>query len=263
MSTDTDLRARLRDLADDAPHAGLSGDELWTSGVRRQRLRRAATVAGAAVIVAAVVGLTSVLRFPSEPLPAQGPAELGIPRVVLPPDPWSEATAEPGPLAAISVANRRTTDGLTGVRDRLHLFGVSAVDGVSRFLDVPGVRVDTDPGTVALSPDGSQVAVQRGSRGRTVVGWDVLDTATGELTRLRVPGMAELANAWGYEIAFTGDGRYLRTSFSLTGSEESHADSFVAWDVATGERYVAEDSGHYWLPGRASGSQRRGVDARP
>lgn len=36
MSTDTDLRARLRDLADDAPTGGLVGDNLWRSGVRRQ-----------------------------------------------------------------------------------------------------------------------------------------------------------------------------------------------------------------------------------
>ena len=65
MSTDTDLSARLRDLADDAPHAGLSGEDLWRTGVRRQRLRRAATVAGAACAVALVVGLASVLTLPT------------------------------------------------------------------------------------------------------------------------------------------------------------------------------------------------------
>ena len=255
MSTDTDLRARLRDLADDAPHAGLSGEDLWRTGVRRQRLRRAAAVAGAAVAVTVVVALTTVLRFPTAVPPTEGPAELGIPRVVLPPDPWSEPVAAPGPLAAISVANRTEPSGLTGTRDRLQVFGVSAVDGVSRFLDLPGPRVDIDPGTAAISSDGTLVAVVRTVAGQdaTVTGWDVLDTETGDLTRLRVSDLPELTNAWGYDLAFSGDGRYLLTNFSFDGSDDNRDNSFVAWDVATGERYVVEDPGHYWTPGRATG----------
>lgn len=256
MSTDTDLRARLRDLADDAPHAGLSGDDLWRTGVRRQRLRRAATVTVAAAAVAVVVALTSVVRFPNALPPVQGPAELGIPRVVLPPDPWSEATTTPGPLAAISVANRTEAQGLTGSRDRLQLFGVSAVDGVARFLDVPGAQVNIDPGTVAISPDGTQLGVVRRVRAQGKVairGWDVLDTNTGELTSLRVPDVTKLGGPLGYEIAFSGDGRYLLTSFSVEGSGDTRDNSLVAWDVATGEQYVAEGTGHYWIPGRATG----------
>ncbi len=248
MNTDTDLRARLRDLADDAPRAGLSGDELWRTGVRRQRLRHAASVTVAAVAVAVVVALTSVVRFPNALPPTQGPAELGLPRLVQPPDPWSEPTADPGPLAAISVANRTEPRGLTGSRDRLQVFGVSAVDGVSRFLDLPGAQVDIDPGAAAISPDGTMVAVVRG-----VSGWDLLDTDTGDLTRLRVPGLPELANARGYDIAFSGDGRFLLTNFSFEGSTDNQDDSFVAWDVETGERYIAEGPGHYWIPGRATG----------
>jgi len=256
VSTDTDLRARLRDLADAAPHAGLAGDDLWRTGVRRQRLRRAVTVAGTAVAVAVVVGLTSVLRFPTALPPTEGPAELGIPRVVLPPDPWSEPTATPGPLTAVSVALRSEPVGLTETRDPLQLFGISAVDGVARFLDVPGLQININSDTVAISPDGTRVAMFRwvGEEGAAIRGWDVLDTTTGELTTLRVADQPEIvAGVFGYQIAFTGDGRYLLTSFSLDGSDKDRAKSFVAWDVATGERYVAEGPGRRWAPGVASG----------
>ncbi|MGZ5403079.1 MAG: hypothetical protein ACXWDL_00385 [Nocardioides sp.] len=256
MGTDIDLRARLRDLADDAPRPGLSGEDLWRAGVRRQRLRRAAAVTGTAVAVAVVVGLTSMLRLPSGPAPAEGPAELGLPRVVEAPAPWSEATSTPGPLSAVSAAIQREPEGPMDSREQLQLFGVSAVDGISRFLDMPGPQVNIDPSAVAISPDGTRVAQVRwvdGDSATTIRGWDVLDTTTGELTRLRVPGMPRLVGMDVYEISFSGDGRHLLTSFSLTGSDDSRGGSLVAWDVETGERHVAEESGHYWLPGPGSG----------
>lgn len=258
MSTDTDLRARLRDLADDAPRAGLVGEELWHTGVRRQRLRRAGAVGASAIAVVLVVALTSVLRFPTEPPVTDGPAELGIPRMVVPPDPWSEPVAAPGPLAAVSSAILREPNGLFGSRERLQLFGVSAVDGVARFLDLPSYPLNIDPGQAAISPDGGLVAVPRwtGDAGAVAVrGWDVLDTETGELLRLRDPDMPSLVGIDAYEISFSGDGRYLLTNYSLTGSEESHDDSLVAWDVSTGERFVAEEAGHFWLPGTARGPE--------
>ena len=213
-------------------------------------------MAGTAVAVAVVVGLTSVLRFPTALPPTEGPAELGIPRVVLPPDPWSEPTATPGPLTAVSVALRSEPVGLTETRDPLQLFGISAVDGVARFLDVPGLQININSDTVAISPDGTRVAMFRwvGEEGAAIRGWDVLDTTTGELTTLRVADQPEIvAGVFGYQIAFTGDGRYLLTSFSLDGSDKDRAKSFVAWDVATGERYVAEGPGRRWAPGVASG----------
>jgi hypothetical protein len=250
----TDLRERLHALADDAPRGGLAAADVWHSGVRRQRLRRAAVLGSVVGAVALVAGLTTGLPTTQEPAPAEQPAVRGIPRVVQEPDPWSEPTDRPGPLAAVSAALHRTPDGITGSRERLELYGVSAVDGVSRFLDLPSRPVDVDPGGIALSPDGTLLAVTHHTEGERVAvrGWDLLDTTTGEVTQLRVPGMTDLRGGGTYEIAFSGDGRHLLTHFSLAGSDASRAGSLVAWDVETGSSTVAEPSGHHWLPGPAT-----------
>jgi hypothetical protein len=250
----TDLRERLHDLAADAPTGHLVGAALWRSGVRRHRLRVAGAVAGAAAAVALVAGLVTVVPTAQSPDPAGQTGSLGIPRVVRPPDPWSEPTRTPGPLAALSAEMHRTPDGLTGSRDRMTLFGVSAVDGVSRFLDLPGRLVNVDPGSVAVSADGTQVAMTR-DRGRTQVGWDVLDTVSGEVTELRLPGDAPVRSGWGYEIRFTADGGHLVTNFSLDGERGDTDDSLVAWDLATGEPVEVEGPGHYWIPGSARGPE--------
>lgn len=250
----SDLRERLHDLADDAPTGHLRGADLWRSGVRRHRLRVAGAVAGAAAAVALVVGLVTVVPTAQGPDPAGQTGSLGVPRVVRPPDPWSEPTRTPGPLAAISADLRRTTDGLTGVRDRMTLVGVSAVDGVSRFLDLPGRLATVDPAEVAVSADGTRVAMTR-QQGEDQIGWDVLDTVTGEVTELRLPGDAPVRNGWGYEIRFTADGGHLVTNFSLDGGRGDTDDSLVAWDLTTGEPVEVEGPGHYWIPGSARGPE--------
>ena len=254
MTTDADLRDRLHDLADDAPRGGLSAPDVWRRGVRRQRRRQVGTVAGAAAAVALVAGLVTVVPTAERPLPADTRGELGIPSEVRAPDPWSEPTRTPGPLAAISADLRRTPEGLTGSRETMTLFGVSAVDGVARFLDLPGRLVNVDPGSVAISGDGTQVAMTR-DRGRTQLGWDVLDTVSGEVTELRLPDEAPVRSGWGYEIRFTADGRHLVTNFSLDGSRADDDDSLVAWEVSTGEPVEVEGPGHYWIPGSARGPE--------
>ena len=252
----TDLRDRLHDLADNAPRGGLSAPDVWHHGVRRQRLRRGATVGAAAAVVALVAGLATMLPTTTPVPPAEAPATLGIPRVVVAPDPWAEPTATPGPLAVVAATARRTPDGLVGTREPMTLFGVSAVDGTSRFLDLPVAAEDLGSGWLALSPDGTRLATtafQRVGGGRPAfAGWDVRDLTTGGVTRLRVPGQQTLAVSETYEISFSGDGRHLLTSFSPAGHGGNKADSLVAWDVATGEPVEAEGPGHYWLPGPAT-----------
>lgn len=260
----TDLRERLRDLADDAPRDAVVAGDVWRRGVRRRRLRRAGAVVLTAVAVIGVLGAGSWLPWvtPTLPPPPAGPAETrGIPELVAPPDPWAEPTRTPGALSAISIAARSTPQGLTDHQSQWALFGVSATDGISRFLDVPARPRSLDPGFAALSPDGTLLAYTRTAprrqpgarrRGVEVRGWDVLDTTTGEVRELRVPGQEALPGAGTYEISFSGDGRYLLTNFSLTGSNGDKDDSLVVWDVATGEHTVAEGPGHYWLPGPAT-----------
>lgn len=266
MTIDTDLRDRLRDLADEAPRGQLSGADLWRSGVRRQRRRRVVASGAVVAALAAVVGLGSVLGLPQaeRPGPAEVPfEELAIPRAVHAPDPWSEGTAElgpPGRLAVVSAVERREANGLRDSHVWSQLFGISAADGTARFIDVrthPRSFAAPTPGMVALSPDGTKLAMAhyRGSPNgpQPVVGWVVYDTVTGKTTSLRVPGMPVLQGLDTFEIQFTADSRFLMTSFSLTGSTRSKQSSLVVWDVETGDRHVAEGPGHYWLPTPGAG----------
>lgn len=267
----TDLRGRLADLAEEAPASLGTGRDLWRTGLRRHHRRRLAAGAAvaAAVVAVALTGGAGVLGGPrpERPLPADTPgSELHLPRTVSAPSPWAPGTGEagpPGPLALLSMAPRNVADGLTGVRRTLGVFGVSAVDGSSVFLDLPGTRTNEETqlgsGTIALSPDGRKVAYVRfGSaaprelNGAHVTGWDVYDAVSGKVVRLRVPDMAEIHGTDAFEIRFSGDSRYLLTNYSPTGSDGSRDDALVAWDVSTGRSTVAEGTGHYWLPEPAS-----------
>jgi hypothetical protein len=269
----TDLHDHLVHLAQEAPTSVEPGRDLWRRGVRRHRRRRAATVvASAAAIVAlafAGAGSFEWMR-PERPLPADTPpSELHLPRTVHAPSPWAQGTREqgpPGPLAVLSSAPRNTIDGLTGVRRSTGVFGVSAADGTGVFLDLPGYRGDEGtrlgPGAIALSPDGHKVGYIRYDDsaprdGAAVHGWDVYDTVTGDVTRLRVPDMEEIHGMDAFEIRFSGDSRYLLTNYSPTGSDGARDDTLVAWDVSAGEPTVVEGTGHYWLP--EPGSAPEGV----
>jgi hypothetical protein len=269
-----DLRERLAALAEHAPSAVQDRGDLWQAGVRRRRRQRVAAVASAVAGVLVVGGLgTLQLTGPPTPMPADvHESGLHIPRTLYAPDPWTPGTAEvgpPGPLGAIAFAPRNRVAGLTGVGRGYDFFGVSAVDGSAVFLDLPRTR-DADGssllgyGTIALSPDGRKVGYvhyeqetatsepPRRWLGEHVIGWDVYDTVTGEVTELRVPDMPEIRGTDAFEIRFTGDSRHLLTNYSPTGSDGSRDDTLVAWDVETGEPVEAEGAGHYWLPNPGS-----------
>lgn len=265
----SDLRDRLVDLAEEAPATVAAGRDLWRAGERRHRRRRVAAVATTTAVLLAVglLGSLRPLETPS-PDPAEAPAsDLHLPRTVHAPDSWTESTREagpPGPLAVVSLAHRSLPDGLTGTRQTLEPFGVSALDGSAVFLDLPGGRTHEGSqlgyGALALSPNGRKVGFSNfeqdpGAEFPHVSGWDVYDTVTGEITELRVPGMRKIRGMDAFEIAFTGDSRYLLTNYSPTGSDGSRKDALVAWDVETGEPVVAEGTGYYWLPNLGSGPE--------
>jgi hypothetical protein len=238
---------------------------LWRRGHRWRARRRA----GAGLVVGSalglVVGLAAVVGLPSSEdrtvPPADVPFEqLHLPRTVHPPSPWAAGSAEsgaPGPLAAIGQATRLQRDGLTGERESAGVYGVSAVDGSVRWLDLPGADVIDSffGGWLALSPDGTKVGyVVADSEGAD--GYAVYDALTGRTTQLRDPEQDEIRGMDAFTIEFSGDSRYLQTTYSLTGSEGSRDHSFVIWDAETAERIVVEGAGEFWLPDLGSSPDR-------
>ncbi|HWJ11164.1 MAG TPA: hypothetical protein VNS46_17425 [Nocardioides sp.] len=249
----TTLHDQLADLADDAPAGGpLPG--LWAQGVRRQRRRRTARLGAVAAAVVVLATLATVLRPTSapDPEPVQVPfGELHLPRAVYPPDPWADGTDEsgaPGPLAVVSTATRREAVGLRGTRQFRSAFGVSAVDGAAVFLDLEGGRNGLLSGTsLTLSPDGTKVGYVRSDDDGKAVGFGVYDTVSGKTVLLDDPA-APLITVWSDSLEFSGDSRYLETSYAPEGSGGRRDHALVVWDVATGRPTVAEPAGRYWLP---------------
>ncbi|MBC9731920.1 hypothetical protein [Nocardioides marmotae] len=255
MSTLHDRLAELADSAERTP--GAPAAALWERGVRRARLRRAASVAAVAAVVAVVAGGLTVRTEPPAPLPADVPFEqLHLPEHVRPPGTWSDAGRPTGPLAALGLDLRTRPEGLFGERQGLEVFGVSAVDGRAGWIDLPGVSVDARAlvGWYALSPDGRWIGwtrhegPERPDGSGPQVGWSVLDTTTGEVRDLADPAARRVADAT--DLAFSGDSRYLLTSYEKRGGggagDRSHR--FVAVDVRTGERTTVEGPGEKWVP---------------
>lgn len=254
MST---LHDRLEELAAAAPDGGPTPADLWERGVRRGRARRAAAVAAAVAVVALVAGTTALVRqqHPT-PLPAGTPARsLHLPEVVNAPGTWSDDEGPDGPLAALGLSLRTTPRGLTGERQSLEIFGVSAVDGRLAWVELPGIHTAARElvGWYALSPDGRWIgwsryaAARRPGGASALTGWSVMDTTTGRVRRLSVPGTPRLRDT-AADLAFSGDSRYLLTSYETPGAPATRGHRFVAWDVTTGARTVLEQPGERWLP---------------
>jgi len=259
----TTLHDRLGDLADQvdvAPHP-VPDLDLWTLGRSQHRRRQAgAAFAGAAALVL-VVGLGALFGLPSSTdrtaPPADAPfGDLHLPRVVHAPSEWAPGTDEAGPLgpvAAIGTATRSHPEGRTGVREGRAVFGLSAVDGSARWLDLPELNFENGwERRLALSPDGTKVGYVVTGPGGVPVGWAVYDTTTGEVVRLRDPNQDVIVGSDVFEIQFSGDSRYLETDYSPTGSDGSRDGTLVIWDVDTGKPTTVEGSGYYWLPNLGS-----------
>ena len=267
----TDLRDRMAGAADEAPRT-LSAGDLWAKGKARHSRRRVQGVLVAAALVAVVGGLVSLVGpfGGADPQPAKvSISDMHLPRTVYPPSPWSQATdvtGPPGRLAAVAMGRRLQPKGLTGSRESFAVYGVSAVDGTARFLDIPdvdtGEQGDVSVHSAVLSPDGTKVAVslfRDGAQGEVpdAIGWDVYDTVSGTTQRLRVPGLDAIEGTETFEFRFSGDSRYLMTDYSQNDPSDNKSGALVVWDVDTGKSTVAEGTGHYWLPNPGSGP--RGV----
>ena len=210
-----------------------------------------------------MVGATTLLRIaPSEPLPADVPFEAQhLPTVVNTPGTWSDDEGPTGPLAALGLAIRTEPEGLTGERQQLQMFGVSAEDGRSAWIDLPGVRVEDESlvGWFALSPDGRWIGWSRHERVEQLgepaplLGWAVMDTTTRRVRELVDPAAYELRDT-AADLVFSGDSRYLLTSYERPNSPQRRGHRFVAWDVEDGTPTALEEPGHYWLPSHGSAS---------
>jgi hypothetical protein len=261
----TTLHDRLDDLAADAPAAPSAyAGELWARGQRRHRRRQAGLVAAVAMTVALVagIGLAGWQRPAGPPVVTPVPAdELRLPDEVQRPHPWSKGTAEEGeigPLAAFGAADRLTPRGLNDERQSMAPFGVSAVDGTVRFLDieVEHGRLPTWWGdNYTLSPDGRKAAFFRvgespspGVDTDVVIGWGIYDTLTGEVTEFADPKAPRLYWSDMLALEFTGDSRHLVTSYARTRNRNGRQDLLALWDLQTGEQLVAEPPGRYWAP---------------
>ncbi len=185
----TDLRDRLRDLADHTP-SGSPPADLWTRGVRRRR----ATQVGTSVLVAALALILGVggwawhsSRQDLEPVAPYGTPHL--PDRFFLPSPWLHGfDGAPGPLVAVMSAPRKTIFHTTqGV------VGVTASTGEYGFVDLPGVASSLlESSSVAISPDGLHVAYwlandpSRSPNGAGVGGVGIYDTVTGKARTYRV-----------------------------------------------------------------------------
>ena len=156
---------------------------------------------------------------------------------------------------------RKVRHGLTGARSYLSYYGVSAVDGTVRFLDLPlgGHPGEVgSAGQVVLSPDGRRVAYVRdtesGEGSRVVVhDWAVYDSLTGRTEVLKDPESPTIRGGEAFEMAFTGDSRFLVTDYSRTRPATNRTNELVAWDVRTGELHPVEPPGGTGCPTRGRG----------
>lgn len=237
----TDLHEELRELADGVPVVAPPPD-LWAQGVRRTRRRRVGAVV-VAVLAVLVGGLATWAQpFTTHRLePARVPqSRLHVPDHVYAPSPWLEGTDEagpPGPLALLEpVQHRHTSWFHTGPG----VFGVSAVDGSYRFLDLPQAALSVQP---VLSPDGHKVAyavkgdVPPGAHSH-IVGFAVYDTVTGKVSTSRIKARYGLVVDATGAMTWAPDSRFLviRYSKNLRRAGFSTSTRATSWDTATGER---------------------------
>ncbi|MEQ6900231.1 hypothetical protein [Nocardioides sp. YIM 152588] len=219
--------------------------------VRRRPLR-------ALLVGVAVVLVGSGLSAPAAVADAE--VEPRLPSAVNAPGAWSEPRVPREPVAALGVATRTMPVGLRDSRDRLAFFWTSALDGRSSWLDAGFWPNDWSlEGGVAVSPDGRWLAWVRpakargreglGGLGAPLAGWSVLDTTTGRVRDLAVPGFDRVRPTFS-DLAFSRDSRYLLTSYETPDRPRNgnRGHRFVAWDAADGSPHVLEEPGHYWLP---------------
>jgi hypothetical protein len=233
------LREAMRDLAEEAKPVRPS-DDTWRRG-RRSRALRMAGAALATVLVATGGVLTwTEVGSSTSPQPASttyDPNALAIPDRLSAPSPWTPGTDDAGPLgplAVIASSPRQTSWFHTADAE----FGVSAVTGEYRFLDLPDEARDTGFEPV-LSPDGLRVAYFVSGRPTSpaapsdVVGYAVYNSVTGDVERHLVQTRFGLQPN---SLTWSGDSRAIVASFDQSSREEGRNLSVPAqaWDLRTG-----------------------------
>lgn len=231
------LRSALHDIADRTPVAGPPPD-LWQQGRRRRRVARLTQVTVAAGLVTVLMAAWSAVMPGTRPIdPAAGTSgELQVPDAVHVPDGWRPSTTPSGPVAMVGFTERRDF----WLRSRPAVFAVSAVDGSSRWLELPG-RADSDDRLLALSPDGTRLGYLLAGEptGRVaqsdVVGFAVYDTETGQVTRRFVPTRHGLALDHS-GLTWSADSQALAMTYGQYGAamgSSSHAHTEI-WHPGTG-----------------------------
>lgn len=235
MPAPADVADPLGRLASHAPPGGLDPDALWSRGRRRQGRR---TVAALAAVVALAVGGTAIapdlLARAQRVEPAGSARSMVLPDLIRQPGGWEPAFADvPGRLSAVGVGTR---SGLLG--DRNALWGVSAVTGQSRWLDLPGALGLAQP---ALSADGRRLAYwlattadveALGGAGEGAFladGVAVVDLETGERRTWTVESPSGLwvsGLAWAGDVLWWSAGEARTTGTALTATGDVHA-----WDL--------------------------------
>jgi hypothetical protein len=189
----------------------------------------------------------------NDPPDWDGSTPLHLPTIVNAPGEWSDDEGPTGPLAALGLSMRTMPDGLTRDHQALRLFGVSAVDGRAAWVELPEIDWESRSliGWFALSPDGRWIALSRERVRRRgmplLVGWTLMDTVTGEVRELEDPDAPRLQGTLN-DLAFSGDSRFLLTSYEVPDAPRTRGHQFVAWAVADGTPTVLEEPGYYWLP---------------
>ncbi len=229
--------------------------------------RRVAAVLAAGVAVVTVGSASAVLRADSDAVHRVdlSSQERHLPESVNAPGTWSDEEGVRGPVAALGIATRTRADGVFDEKQSLGLFAVSAVDGSASWIRLPGFSLDRSgfAGGFDVSPDGQWIGWERphqsvrpGEMGGRVTGWAVMNTVTGAVRRLDDPQFPWVRRTVA-DLKFSGDSRYLLTSYETPEAARSRGHQFVAWDVEDGSPTVIEKPGHYWLPNL--GSAPRGV----
>lgn len=223
------------------------------------RLRGLGWLGALAAVIAVVVVLAPSRDEPPERVTDVPVEALHLPTRVNAPGAWSQDTDVRGPYAAVGISVQLSPQGLTREREVTRLFAVSAVDQTSAWLRLPrggGRRPGVFDG-FTISPNGRWMAWPRFARhhhGRHlpwIDSWAVMDTVTRRVSDLR-PEDAPRVRATMADLAFSGDSRYLLTSFERPGAPDTRGHEFVAWDVRTGAPTVLEEPGFYWLPNLGS-----------
>lgn len=236
------LHEAFERLADRAPGVDASpraAIRTWETAARQRRRSIAVTslVTVLVLVCAGAIGWAASALQQPVPAPASGTVAPAIPNALYQPSPWVQSTADSGPIGPLALLDEAPHQTSWTHVDNYALFGVSALTGAYRFIDLPG-RFDPESDvsqSYILSPDGTQIGYWLGGHPSDepdvtrVVGFAAYDTVTGKVTTHLVPTDRGLMGEW---LAWSGDSTRLVAAFGQirdAAGNESGPDRSVAW----------------------------------